>query len=81
MSSSAAGYQEQSQEEDDQKPKVSNPNLEKLRKNCCVKVSGRVFGILVPVTTLIFMSLFTFFGKWDLRAQKDCWAVEFPNQQ
>ena len=76
---SEARYQEQSQEEEEVKPKVTNPNLEKLRKNCCVRLSGRIFGLLVPITTLVFMSFFTFFGKWDLRAQKDCYAVEFPN--
>lgn len=77
---SEAKYHEQkNQEEEELKSKPKNPNLEKLRKSSCIKFSGRIFGLLIPTCTLVFMSLFTFFGPWDIRGTSDCWAVEFPD--
>ena len=58
---------------------AGNPALQKLRENSILKGTGHIFGLLLPLASLIGLSFFTF-GKYSLSSdQNECFSVEYPN--
>ena len=53
-----------------------HPALEKLKRNPAIRFSGCIFGLGVPIITMVFLGKFIFGG---LGSDGQCYSVEYPH--
>ena len=58
---------------------IGNPALQKLRGNLFLKITGGLFGCVIPLVSLLGLSMFSF-GSLSLSSDKnECFSVEYPD--